>query len=133
MAHFLTPLLDGSGGSWRLVNATRGLVLADTIEAAFESGSRKRGLLGRDSLGERTAVIIAPSSAIHTFGMRFAIDVLFVNRRGEVLKRVTGLKRWRIAVRPRAFAAIELAAHHAGVARTACGDRLLVERELPAT
>jgi uncharacterized membrane protein (UPF0127 family) len=53
---------------------------------------------------------IAPTSAVHTFGMRFAIDVLFVNRGGRVIKRALGLKPGRIAATLTAFAVLEFAA-----------------------
>jgi uncharacterized membrane protein (UPF0127 family) len=126
-AHFLRPLLDRPGAPHRLINATRNVVLATTVEGAFDSASRKKGLLGRDGLGDDAALVIAPSNAVHMFGMRFAIDVLFARRDGEVVKRVVGLQRWRIAVAWRAFAAIELRAQHPGVAATAVGDRLVIE------
>ena len=106
-------------------------MLADLVEGAFEPWARRRGLLGRYGMPERAAMIIAPSSAIHTFGMRFPIDALFVNRRGVVLKQVIGLKRWRAAARPGAFAVVEFCAHHSGVARSAPGDVLTIERRQP--
>jgi uncharacterized membrane protein (UPF0127 family) len=58
--------------------------------------------------------------------MKFPIDILFLNRRGRVLKRVIALKPGRIAASWRAFAVIELAAHHPGVANTEVGDVLAV-------
>jgi uncharacterized membrane protein (UPF0127 family) len=126
-SHFLRPLLDSPNGPHRLINATRNIVLATTVEGALDSASRKKGLLGRDGLADDAALVIAPSNAVHMFGMRFAIDVLFARRDGEVVKRVIGLERWRIAIAWRAFTAIELRAQHPGVAATAVGDRLVIE------
>jgi uncharacterized protein len=126
-AHFLRPLLDTPGTPHRLINATRKIVIATTVEGAFDSASRKKGLLGRDGLADEAALVIAPSNAVHMFGMRFAIDVLFARRDGEVVKRVIGLERWRVAIAWRAFAAIELRARHPAVAATAVGDRLVIE------
>lgn len=126
-SHFLRPLLESPGVPHRLVNATRNVVLATTVEGALDSASRKKGLLGRDGLAADTALVIAPSNAIHMFGMRFAIDVLFARRDGEVVKRVIGLERRRIAIAWRAFAAIEFTANHPGVAATSVGDRLAIE------
>ena len=125
--HFLRPLLDTPGAPHRLVNATREVVIATAIEGAFDSASRKKGLLGRDGLADEAALVIAPSNAVHMFGMRFPIDVLFARRDGEVVKRVIGLERRRIAIAWRAFAAIELRAHHPGVAATEVGDRLVID------
>ena len=59
---------------------------------------------------EGFALIIAPCNAVHTFGMRFAIDLLFVARDGTVLKVCHAVPRRRIAASWRAFATIELAA-----------------------
>ena len=126
--HFLNPLLtDGSLGH-RLVNATRDVVIATNLEAAFDSRTRKKGLLGRSGLPLESALIIAPSNAVHMFGMQFPIDVLFARRDGEVIKRVVALQRRRIAIAWRAFAAIELCANHPGVATVRPGDRLVIER-----
>lgn len=74
-----------------------------------------------------TVLAIAPSNAVHSFGMRFPIDLLFVRRDGMVIKRVTHLKPRRIAAALRAFAVLEFAADHPGVAQTRVGDVLAVE------
>ena len=85
-------------------------IVASRVELAVDSQSRRRGLLGRDGLDEGAALIIAPSSAIHTFSMRFAIDVVFVARDGRVLKSYAAVGPRRIAFRLGAFAVIELPA-----------------------
>ena len=108
-----------------LVNETRGVVLAGSIETAFDSRARRAGLLGRETFAAGAVLAIAPSSAVHTFGMRFAIDVLFIDRRGRVLKRALGLRPGRIAGTLTAFAALEFAAGSPEVAWTAVGDQLM--------
>ena len=125
--HFLAPLLSAPDRPHRLINTTRGIVLATTLEGAFDSTQRRRGLLGRTSVPPDFALLIAPSNAIHMFGMKCAIDVLFVRRNGEVIKQITALQPRRIAIAWRAFAAIELAANHQGVAATRPGDVLVIE------
>jgi uncharacterized membrane protein (UPF0127 family) len=125
-SHFLSPLLRKPDAPLRLLNSTRNIVLATNVEGALDSASRKRGLLGRPGLAADAALIIAPSNAIHMFGMRFPIDVLFARRNGEVVKRVVAIKRGRIAIAWRAFAAIELMANHPGVAATEVGDVLVL-------
>ena len=121
------PLLQSTARSHRLVNLTRGFVLATRVETAFDSRSRRRGLLGRRELAPDTLLAIAPSNAVHTFGMRFPIDVLFVARDGRVVKRVVSMPARRIAGALRAFAALEFGAAHDGVARTRVGDVLSFE------
>jgi hypothetical protein len=87
-----------------------GRLLASRVEFALDSQSRRRGLLGRDAFDRGSAIVIAPCSAIHTFFMRFAIDVVFVARDGKVLKTYTAVPRRRIAFSLAAFAVIEFPA-----------------------
>ncbi len=124
--HFLRPILAARGATHQLVNADRGVVIASRILGAFDSQARRTGLLGRTGLPESDVLVIAPCNAVHTFRMKFPIDLLFVDRRGRVLKRVVALRRGRIATCLRAFAVIECAAHHPGVAQTAVGDVVAV-------
>jgi uncharacterized protein len=126
MKSFLSPLLQSGGGSLALTNARHGQVVARTLLTAFDSKSRRKGLLGRDSLPEGTALIIAPSQAIHTFSMRFAIDVLFVSKDGRVLKVRHAVPPRRIAVALRAFAVVELPAGATEKSDTRAGDHLQV-------
>jgi len=128
-AHFLHPLLAPRAPARRLVNRSRDITLARRIEAAFDSRARRRGLLGRQGLSPDAVLAIAPSNAIHTFGMQFSIDVLFVSRDGTVMKRAIAMKARRIAATLRAFAVLEFAAGHPGVALTRVGDRLVVESD----
>lgn len=110
MPHFLTPLLNDPTGHYQLVNATSGAVLATTLITAFDSASRNRGLLKHTSLEPGTAMIIAPCSSVHTFFMKFPIDVVFVRKNGQVLKVRRSVPAWRFAASFTAFAAIEMAA-----------------------
>ena len=74
--------------------------------------------------------MLAPCQAIHTWFMRFAIDVLFVRKDGTVLEVLPGVSPWKIALSLRAFAVIELAAGVAVESETRAGDRLeVVARE----
>ena len=125
--HFLRPILARPQAPHRLVNATRATVLATRVEPAFDSRTRRTGLLGRDSLPHDTVLAIAPSNAIHTFGMRFPIDVLFVARDGTVVKRTLALGPRRLSAALRGFAVLEFGAGHPGVAATQVGDILAVE------
>jgi uncharacterized protein len=86
--------------------------------------SRLRGLLGRDSLGRGEALLIRPASSIHTFFMRFAIDVVFVDRGGVVLTVVPALRPWRFAGRRGARCVLELASGEAAARGISPGDRL---------
>jgi len=127
MKSFLSPLLRPGASSLALTNTRHHRIVAHTLLTAFDSSSRRKGLLGRDSLPEGSALIIAPSQAIHTFSMRFSIDVAFVAKDGLVLKVRQAVPPRRIAVSLRAFAVIELPAGALEASDTKAGDRLQVE------
>lgn len=69
-----------------------GEVLA-SLEIAETRRARRKGLLGRQNLDG--AILLRPARAVHTIGMRFPIDVAFLDRDNKVLK-VVSLKRWRL-------------------------------------
>lgn len=126
--HFFAPLLRKDAGSGVLaIDRPGSPALATTVELAVDSASRKRGLLGRDGLAPGHALVIAPSNGVHTFGMRFDIDIIFVARDGRVVKIARALAARRIAFAMRAFAVIEMAAGEAARAGLAVGDRLVVK------
>lgn len=112
-AHFLEPCLARPQQSWTLQNLTTGTALATHLIRAFDRRTRNAGLLGREHLPPETAIVLAPCSGVHTWFMRFAIDVVFVDRGGRVLGVRRSVQPWRLAVRLGAFAAIELPEHGA--------------------
>ena len=103
-----------------------GISLVRDLEVASDSASRRKGLLGRDSLAPGHALAIAPCQGVHTFGMRFAIDVVAVTREGIVIKIRSGVPPRRVVLALRAFAIIELQSGAAAAADLQVGDRLLV-------
>jgi uncharacterized membrane protein (UPF0127 family) len=123
---FLKPLVMRPPRPSHLVNTRTNAVLATELEPAFDSASRKRGLLGRDSLAAGAALLIAPCSSIHTFFMRFPIDVIFVDRTGRVLKTCATVPARRIAWAWGGFVAIELAAGALAAHDVRPGDILAV-------
>lgn len=128
MSSFLDPILRSKGSPCVLMNDRNQRVVARTLLTAFDSASRRRGLLQHDSLPDDTALIIAPSNAIHTFFMRFAIDVAFVSRSGKVLKLRRDMPAWRIAAAWRGFAVVELASGALDRAETRPGDQLRITK-----
>ena len=107
---FLRPLIGKVAGQIELVNTENGSVLATHVEPAFDSEARKKGLLGRESIPDDYALIIAPCSAVHTFFMRTSIDLIYVARNGTVTKTRRSVKPWRISGALGAHAVIEAAA-----------------------
>ncbi|WP_082797910.1 DUF192 domain-containing protein [Collimonas arenae] len=72
--------------------------------------SRAIGLLGKRSLAERDGLLIVPCSSVHTFFMRFAIDVVFIDRDGNVVRIVENMRAWRFAAGAKAYSCLELSA-----------------------
>ncbi len=126
-AHFLSPVLNGPG-PWGLRIERTGEWLARTVELASNSDTRRKGLLGRESLAPDTALVIAPSQGVHTFGMRFPLDIIGVARDGLVVKTRADVGPSRLVFALRAFAILELAAGAAAQAGLTIGDRLVAER-----
>ena len=80
----------------RVVNRTRGRVLADRAELADSTWRRFRGLMGCRDLPAGSGLVLKPGGAIHMFFMSLALDVLHVNRAGRVTHVVRGIRPWRI-------------------------------------
>lgn len=123
---FVAPLLRRPGWSHAIRNQRNGCVVADRILPAFDSKSRRAGLLRYESFPDGHAMLIAPSNAVHTFFMRFPIDLVFVTRDGRVVKTRACVKPWRIAAALRAYAVIELPAGRLARCDTVPGDTLVI-------
>jgi uncharacterized membrane protein (UPF0127 family) len=86
-------------------NVVGGRILAVRVEKADEAASRAKGLLGRESLGADEALWIfqpslawmVPCPTIHTFFMKFPIDVLFLDASLRVSRVIENLKPWRLS------------------------------------
>ena len=100
--------------------------MATDLRMAFDSATRRKGLLGRDSLPAGEGLVIAPCNAVHTWFMRFAIDVAFVSRQGKVLKIRHAVPPWRLTGSLRAHAVIELPAGTLERTETQTGDPLII-------
>ncbi len=70
---------------------------------------RMRGLLGSSPLKDNEGLLIVPCSSVHTFGMRFTIDLIFLDKNWTVVKIVKTLKPWRMAFSRKASMVLELA------------------------
>ena len=81
----------------RLVDAETGRVIATDVEVARSSWARFMGLMGRPSMPPGSGLWIEPCNSIHMFFMRFAIDVLFLDRQMRVKKVMLNLKPWRVS------------------------------------
>jgi uncharacterized membrane protein (UPF0127 family) len=112
------------------INRTRGTILCAQLADAGGHTGRARGLLGRDSIGSDEGLLfvrqrIEPFMWMHMFFMRFAIDIVFLDRRDRVVHISHNLRPWRVS--PVLFAArkaLELAAGAAARSNTTVGDTI---------
>ena len=94
-----------------IVNKTNGIEVGDLIGCAETSVTRLVGLLGKRNLPSGEGVWIRPSSGIHTFGMRFAIDVVGLDKEMRVVKLWTEIQPNRVtSIRRKVQSVVELAA-----------------------
>lgn len=101
-----------------------GQVIAEEATVARTFCRRLTGLIGRRSLPHGSALVIPRCNQVHTFGMRFPIDVLFLNA-DNVILAAESLRPWKISKRhPGARKAIELPAGVIEESGLASGDQL---------
>lgn len=79
----------------RIVNRTRGTVVGSHVTLADTPWGRLRGYLGRRRPKGGEGLLLAPCSGIHMWGMRFPLDVLFLDREGKVLSSEPDLRPWQ--------------------------------------
>lgn len=109
----------------RIRNPRSGVDLATDARVAATFWTRFVGLMGVPGLPEGGGLLIEPCNSIHCFGMKFAIDVVFVSREHEVLHLISAMKPGSISKVVRgARAVIELPAGVIAASDTRLGDRL---------
>lgn len=113
--------------TYRLSRVTGGPPLGGRIARASNPLTRMVGLLGRRSLAPGEGLWFEPASSIHTAFMRFAIDVIFLDREGVVLRCVPAMRPFRVAAQRGARAAVELPAGTIERSGVSAGDRLTME------
>lgn len=70
--------------------------IAQKVQVADTFATRLVGLMFSKDLGERDGLLFFPSNSIHTFFMNYPIDVVFMNKQGEVVKFIPSMKPWRM-------------------------------------
>jgi len=107
-------------------NETRHSVLAELADVADTSAKRRKGLLGRDSLPTGHGLWIVPCESVHTYGMRFPIDVLYLDRKKRVRKLRRAMLPWRLSLCLSAHSVLELPAGTIEQTKTQPGDQLVL-------
>ena len=101
-----------------------GTIVCDRCTVADNPLRRMRGLLGRDGLESGEGLLLRPASAVHTYFMRFPIDVVFLDRSLVVVGIAVSVDPWKARSRKGAKAVLELPAGESERRGLAVGDRL---------
>ena len=112
----------------RVFNQTKNRLVAERAEVADTSAKRRTGLLKHTALNEGEGLWIVPCEGVHTFGMKFPIDVVYLNRKKKVLKIRERMPRRRVSFCLRAHSVLELPAGMCAATSTAPGDQLILDR-----
>lgn len=92
----------------KLINKTKGTVLANDVILARTFFTRIKGLLGKKDFPQGEALVLEPCNSIHTFFLRFAIDVIFVDSDNKIIS-ARSYRPWRMSpIFSRAKFALEL-------------------------
>ena len=90
-----------------------GMAGLDEVLVADSAVERARGLLAREPLRRGQGMYLAPCRSVHSFGMPYVLDLVYIDRLGRVCKVVHGFRRWRVSMSLRAHGTLELLAGEA--------------------
>lgn len=109
----------------RVVNRTRGTVLGDQVKLADTLLSRLRGFLFRSEPSAGEGILLSPCQAVHMMGMRYPLDVVFIDEAGTVVATHPDLRPWAwTRMHRQALHALELPAGTILNSDTRTGDSL---------
>jgi uncharacterized membrane protein (UPF0127 family) len=131
MRSFFTAGHTKRNSRLKVLNLTRQAVLADCVEVADHGATRRKGLLGRSGLAAGEGLWIVPCESVHTFGMKFPIDLVYLDRNKKVKKVRSGVPPWRLSACLSAHSVIELASGTIHTTQTRPGDTLEFSPALP--
>jgi len=108
----------------RISNLTRQVELAHCVDVADQGAKRRKGLLGREMLSAGEGLWIVPCESVHTFGMQFPIDLVYLDPDKRVKKVRSDVHPWRLSACLSAHSVLELASGSIRRTQTKPGDRL---------
>lgn len=110
-----------------VINQTRGVALGEQIGKADSLWTRAKGLLGKRSLAPGEGLLLYPCRGIHSYGMRFDFDAIYLDRQQNVIHIIERMPPHRSGpMLKEAHAVLELPAGTIGATGTAIGDQLFI-------
>lgn len=108
-------------------NSSRNTRIAKHVDVADSSFKRMKGLLGKDTLESNSALLITACNSIHMFFMKFAIDVIFIDKTHKVVGLSENIRPFMLSpIFWRASCAIELPVGTIKATQTQVGDQLQI-------
>lgn len=130
MSHPTQPITLKSTPMPQALNQTREVFLATNLSLAHTHWTRLRGLLGKsqNDFGNGRGLWIRPCHGVHTLAMAFPIDVVYLDRAGQVVHVEHDLQPWRFSpVRLQATSVLELPSGTVLRTGTAVGDNIEIQ------
>ena len=112
------------GSRLKILNLTRQTALAHSVEVADHAAARRKGLLGRRSLPAGEGIWIVPCESVHTFCMKFPIDLVYLDRNKQVKKVRSSVAPWRLSACLSAPSVLEFPSGTIHNTQTSPGDKL---------
>ena len=110
-----------------VINQTRGITLGEQVGKADSFWTRAKGLLGKRSLAPGEGLLLYPCRGIHSYGMRFDFDAVYLDRQQSVIHIIERMPPHRSGpMLNEAHAVLELPAGTIGATGTAIGDQLII-------
>ena len=109
-------------------NQTRKTVLAQAADVADSSAKRRTGLLKHERLEPGEGLWIVPCESVHTFFMKFPIDLVYLDKKRRVVKVRDSVPAWRLSACLRAHSILEVPAGTAKSTGTVTGDVLVIDK-----
>jgi uncharacterized protein len=114
--------------TYQLVHAETGQIIARRVTRAGTAWERVKGLIGRHTLAEDEGLWLSPCNGIHTFGVAFPIDVVVLDKAGQILRVAAALPPRRVLLPVhRGYSVVELAAGAAERAGLGVGDMVRLD------
>lgn len=125
----MTATKQESQERYCVFNKTRESFLGLSVVAADTHLARLKGLLGRSRLSSDDGIWVAPSQGIHTIGLRFAIDLIYLDADFRVIHLIESLGTFRIApIRMNCSSVLEMPIRTIYGSQTQVDDVLLICR-----
>jgi hypothetical protein len=132
LRHWFSPRQEAEPPTFiQVSNLTRKTVIATSVEVADSGSKRNRGLLGRTGLAPGEGLWIVPCESVHTIGMKFPIDLIYLDRKLRIKKLRSDVGPWRMSACLSAHSVLELACGAIRNTQVRKGDQLALSTVPP--